>query len=75
MVQAGRSAKGYDFDDIAGEIIGACIEVHRNLGPGFQEITYQRAIALELRVRSLDFVREEKVPVYYIRKADRHTPG
>jgi GxxExxY protein len=65
MVQAGRSTKGYDFDDITGEIIGACIEVHRNLGPGFQEVTYQRALALELQARSLDFVREEKIPVYY----------
>ncbi len=64
-MQAGRSTKGYDFDDVTGEIIGACIEVHRNLGPGFQEVTYQRALALELQVRSLDFVREEKVPVYY----------
>ncbi len=65
MVQAGRSTKGYDFDDITSEIIGACIEVHRNLGAGFQEITYQRALALELQARSIDFVREEKIPVYY----------
>ena len=35
------------------------------MGPGFQEVTYQRALALELQVGSLDFVREEKVPVYY----------
>lgn len=65
MVQAGRSTKGYDFDDITSEIIGACIEVHRNLGAGFQEITYQRALALELQAGSIDFVREEKIPVYY----------
>lgn len=65
MVQAGRPTKGYDFDDITSEIIGACIEVHRNLGAGSQEITYQRALALELQARSIDFVREEKIPVYY----------
>ncbi|HAL61801.1 MAG TPA: hypothetical protein DCP08_05265 [Chloroflexi bacterium] len=41
MMQAGRSTKGYDFDDVTGEIVGACIEVHRNLGPCFQEVTYQ----------------------------------
>ena len=64
-MQAGRSTKGYDFDDITSEIIGACIEVHRNLGAGFQEITYQRPLALELQARSIDFVREEKIPVYY----------
>lgn len=64
-MQAGHSTKGYDFDDVTGEIIGACIEVHRNLGPGFQEVTYQRALALELQAKGLDFVREEKMPVYY----------
>jgi GxxExxY protein len=43
----GKSTKGYDFDDVTGEIIGAAIEVHRTLGPGFMEVTYQRALALE----------------------------
>jgi hypothetical protein len=44
----GRSHKGYDFDDTTGAIIGACIDVHESLGPGFRQITYQRALALEL---------------------------
>jgi GxxExxY protein len=63
--RAGYSRKGYDFDDATGAIIGACIEVHPTLGPGFREITYQRALALELEASGLDFVREEDVPVYY----------
>lgn len=59
------SAKGHDFDDATGRIIGAAIEAHRELGPGFQEVVYQRALALELQAAGVEFVREEKVPVYY----------
>jgi len=62
---AGRSHRGYDFDDATGDIIGACIEVHRTLGPGFREITYQRALRMELEARGLDFSREEKIPIHY----------
>jgi len=61
----GKSTKGYDFDDATRDIIGAAIEVHRTLGPGFMEVTYQRALALELEARGLDFSREVKIPVHY----------
>jgi GxxExxY protein len=63
--KAGQSYKGYDFDDATGAVIGACIEVHRTLGPGFREITYQRALRLELQAKGLDFSREESIPIYY----------
>ncbi|MBI2844043.1 MAG: GxxExxY protein [Armatimonadetes bacterium] len=65
MEKTGRSNKGYDFDDVTGRIIEATIEVHKTLGPGFQEVTYQRALGLELRARGFEFAREENVPVYY----------
>ena len=65
MVEVGGSTKGYDFDDVTGKIIGAAIAVHRHLGPGFQEVTYQRCLALELQALGLDFVREENIPIYY----------
>jgi len=65
LEKAGLSRKGYDFDDGTGDIIGACIEVHKTLGSGFREITYQRALRLELEARGLDFSREENVPIYY----------
>ena len=57
---SGRSHKGYDFDDATGAIIGACIDVHKSLGPGFREITYQRALALELEAAGLEYSGEQK---------------
>ena len=65
MVRAGESIKGHDFDDVSGRIIGAAIKVHKELGPGFQEVVYQRALALELDAAGLDFAREEDIRVYY----------
>lgn len=59
------SNKGYDFNDSTGKTIGAAIEVHKTLGPGFQEVTYQRALALELHALDIDFSREVEIDVYY----------
>jgi hypothetical protein len=39
----------YPLSDVTGRIIGAATRVHRNLGPGFEEVIYQRALALELQ--------------------------
>ena len=47
------------------KVIGAAIDVHRILGPHFQELTYQRALAREFRERRLDFGREVWIPIYY----------
>ncbi len=63
--RAGYSTHGYDFNDATGVIIGCALEVHRTLGPGFREIIYQRALALELQMAKLEFEREVKVPIYY----------
>jgi hypothetical protein len=63
--RAGYSTHGYDFDDATGAIIGCALEVHRTLGPGFREIVYQRALAMELQVADLEFDREVKVPIFY----------
>jgi len=65
MAQSVDSIRGYDFGDLTRRIIGAAIEVHKELGPGFQEVIYQRALARELEVAGLDFTREANVPVYY----------
>jgi GxxExxY protein len=46
-------------------IIGAAMEVHRQLGCGFLEPVYQEALAMEFSNRDIPFVREEKLPLVY----------
>lgn len=60
-----RSKKGYDFEPLTYEVLGACIEVQRQLGRHCMEIDYQRALAIELRKRGIRFVREYKIPIKY----------
>ena len=46
------------YKDITEKIIGACFEVHKFLGNGFQEVIYQRALAWELAKAGLNYARE-----------------
>ena len=41
------------------------MEVHRHLGNGFQEVIYQRALSIELDIRSIDHEREKEMPLKY----------
>jgi GxxExxY protein len=53
------------YKDITEKIIGASFEVHKFLGNGFQEIIYQRALALELTQARLSYVREIEQEIFY----------
>jgi GxxExxY protein len=55
----------YPLSDVTARIIAAATEVHRALGPGFEEVIYQRALALELPAHDLDFSREVWMDVRY----------
>ncbi len=52
-------------DPLTEKIIGAVIEVHRTLGPGFLESIYEEALGVELRLRGINFERQVEVDVNY----------
>ena len=56
----------YKYGEITEKIIGASFRVHGTLGNGFQEVIYQRALELELKVMGLEYAREFEMPIYYM---------
>lgn len=52
-------------NDLTYKIIGCAMTVHQKMGPGFQEVIYQRCLAIELEKAGLGFVREQEQTVYY----------
>lgn len=53
------------YEEITKRIIGCAMEVHKRLGNGFQEVIYQRALEIEMRLANLQFEREMNMPVFY----------
>ncbi|AFM23354.1 GxxExxY protein [Desulfomonile tiedjei] len=58
-------------DEQTHAIIGAAMEVHRHLGPGFLEAVYHQTLAMEFSARGVPFAKEVDLPVYY--KGERLT--
>lgn len=54
-----------DINKLTHKIIGCAMQVHNNLGNGFQEVIYQRALAIEMTYQNLNFEREKEMPVVY----------
>ncbi len=54
-----------DIDRVTEKIIGAAIEVHRHLGPGLLESTYETCLAYELQSAGLKVERQKSLPVIY----------
>lgn len=55
----------YKHSELTGKIIGCAMEVHKTLGNGFQEVVYQRALAIEMSLQGLSFEREKEMPLSY----------
>ena len=56
---------GLEYESLTEQIIGAAIEVHRRLGPGFIESIYENALVIELRKRNLKVEQQKEVKVEY----------
>lgn len=54
-----------ETDVITHNIIGSAMEVHRALGNGFQEVVYQRALSIEMKLRTIEHRREFEMPLFY----------
>ncbi len=52
-------------DNLTYQIIGCAMKVHNTLGNGFQEVIYQRCLAIEMDQAGIDFGREVEQPIYY----------
>ncbi len=55
----------YKYSDLTGRIIGCAMKVHSTLGNGFQEVIYQRCLAIEMEKEGLVFARELEMTIYY----------
>lgn len=55
----------YPLSEVTAKIIKAAKIVHQELGPGFEEVIYQRALALEFPIHGLDFSREVWIDIFY----------
>src|SRR5437868_1009745 len=59
------SARGHAFGTLSQQVIGACIDVQRQLGVHCMEVDYQRALELALAKHGLEFAREVDIPIRY----------
>ncbi|HMI68109.1 MAG TPA: GxxExxY protein [Cyclobacteriaceae bacterium] len=53
------------YEELTYKIIGCAMAVHKELGNGFQEVIYQRCLALEFERNSILFEREREMPIFY----------
>jgi GxxExxY protein len=56
----------YQFEELSKKIIGAAIEVHRELGPGFLENIYEEAIKIEFSEHNLNYDSQKEIKIKYL---------
>ena len=54
------------FTEFSNRVIGCAIEVHRVLGPGLLESTYEQCLAHELKLNGIEFKLQHPLPVEYV---------
>lgn len=54
-----------NINELTHKIIGCAMEVHKQLGNGFQEVVYQRTLSIELNMQGVEHIREQEMPLYY----------
>jgi GxxExxY protein len=55
----------YKYSELTSKIIRCAMNVHSALGNGFQEVIYQRALEIEMRLENISFNREFEMPIFY----------
>lgn len=55
----------YKYSELTSRIIKCAMTVHSILGNGFQEVIYQRALAIEFTLQGISFEREKEMPIFY----------
>lgn len=53
------------INDLTGQVIGAAIEDHKNLGPGLLESAYEECLCYELKLRKIAYERQKPLPIEY----------
>ena len=62
--ESGENGEG-EKDPLTQQVIGCAIEVHRTLGPGLLESTYEKCLAHELKLAGLPFINQAAMPIDY----------
>src|SRR5688572_29560776 len=65
MLSRATSQLDDDLESVIHQVIGLCISVHRELGPGLLERIYRRAVCIELNMAGLVYELERTFPVMY----------
>ncbi len=60
-----RERRAHEFDELSHRVIGCALEVHRALGPGLLESTYEQCLAHELTLAKIPFELQAPIPVEY----------